>query len=161
MSLHWKTFLHSSFIFLTLLAVYFQLASSNYTCRVMSNSTLKIFNTTSEFLFTLQWSLIKTICRGVGHGWLFSPSCFARKCLPAPSHTCSVHFKWSVICVFKIPPKRDFFASLENFFLWLIKVSKSILFISFKFKKWKAVLCMITVIWIHTRRCFSFTQCLV
>ena len=53
MSLHWKTFLHSSFIFLTLLAVYFQLASSNYTCRVMSNSTLKIFNTTSEFLFTL------------------------------------------------------------------------------------------------------------
>ena len=52
----------------------------------ISNSTLKIFNTTSEFLFTLQWLLIKTICRGVGHGWLFSPSCFARKCLPAPSH---------------------------------------------------------------------------
>ena len=162
MSLHWKTFLHSSFIF-------FDLARRVFSTRFiklhlpshMSNSTLKIFNTTSEFLFTLQWSLIKTICRGVGHGWLFSPSCFARKCLPAPSHTCSVHFKWSVICVFKIPPKRDFFASPENFFLWLIKVSKSILFISFKFKKWKAVLCMITVIWIHTRRCFIFTQCLV
>ena len=43
----------------------------------ISNSTLKIFNTTSEFSFTLQWSLMKTICRGVGRGWLFSPSCFA------------------------------------------------------------------------------------
>ena len=52
--------------------------------------------------FTLQWSLIKTreppqrsLCR---NGWLFSPLCFKRKCLPAPSHMCSVHFKWSVIC---------------------------------------------------------------
>ena len=43
----------------------------------ISNSTLKIFNTTSEFSFTLQWSLIKTICRGVRREWLFSPSCFA------------------------------------------------------------------------------------
>ena len=42
----------------------------------ISNSTLKIFNTTSEFSFTLQWSLIKTIFGGgggVGRGWLFSP----------------------------------------------------------------------------------------
>ena len=31
-------------------------------------------------------------------GWHFSPFCFARKWLPAPSHMCSVHFKWSVIC---------------------------------------------------------------
>ena len=46
----------------------------------ISNLTLKIFNTTSEFSFTLQWSLIKTICRGVGvgRGWLFNGlSCFA------------------------------------------------------------------------------------
>ena len=28
----------------------------------IANSTLKIFNATSEFSFTLQWSLIKTIC---------------------------------------------------------------------------------------------------
>ena len=54
--------------------------------------------------FTLQWSLIKTreppqrsLCR---NGWLFSPLCFKRKCLPAPSHMCSVHFKWSVIKFF-------------------------------------------------------------
>ena len=32
----------------------------------ISNSTLKIFNTTSEFSFTLQWSLIKTILGGGG-----------------------------------------------------------------------------------------------
>ena len=31
-------------------------------------------------------------------GWHFSPFCFARKWLPAPSHMCSVHFNWSVIC---------------------------------------------------------------
>ena len=68
----------------------------------ISNSTMYIFNKTSEFLFTLQWSLIKTrepphrsLCQS---GWLFSPLCFARKCLPGPSHMCSVHFKWSVIC---------------------------------------------------------------
>ena len=35
----------------------------------------------------------QTICRGVGRGWLFCPSCFERKCLPAPSHTCSVRFR--------------------------------------------------------------------
>ena len=26
-------------------------------------------------------------------GWFFSPLCFKRKCLPVPSHMCSVHFK--------------------------------------------------------------------
>ena len=37
----------------------------------------------------------RSLCR---NGWLFSPLCFKRKCLPVPSHMCSVHFKWSVIC---------------------------------------------------------------
>ena len=36
----------------------------------ITKSIVKIFNTTSEFSFTLQWSLIKTICLGVGRGWL-------------------------------------------------------------------------------------------
>ena len=147
---------------MTLLAVYFQLASSNYSCRVIFQTgprkfSKRLLNFCSRF--SDRWSRPSVV--GWVMGALFSPSYFACKCFPAPSHRCSVHFKWSLICVFQIPPKRDFFASLENFFLWLIKVSKSILFISFKFKKWKAVLCMITVIWIHTRRCFIFTQCLV
>ena len=37
----------------------------------------------------------RSLCQS---GWFFSPLCFARKCLPGPSHMCSVHFKWSVIC---------------------------------------------------------------
>ena len=36
----------------------------------------------------------RSLCRS---GWFFSPLCFKRKCLPAPSHMCSVHFKWSVM----------------------------------------------------------------
>ena len=36
----------------------------------------------------------RSLCRS---GWFFSPLCFKCKCLPAPSHMCSVHFKWSVM----------------------------------------------------------------
>ena len=79
---HWKTFLAFYFLNSTLL---FDLARRIFSTLFIklhlpshiSNSTLKIFNATSEFSFTLQWSLIKTICRVVGRGWLFSPSCFA------------------------------------------------------------------------------------
>ena len=38
--------------------------------------------------------LHRSLCQS---GWFFSPLCFKRKCLPAPSHMCSVHFKWSVM----------------------------------------------------------------
>ena len=64
----------------------------------ISNSTLKIFNTTSEFSFTLQWSLIKTICRWVGRGWLFRQSCFAPfvQTLRQPSHLLLYKKLWSV-----------------------------------------------------------------
>ena len=36
----------------------------------------------------------RSLCRS---GWFFSPLCFKRKRLPAPSHMRSAHFKWSVM----------------------------------------------------------------
>ena len=135
---------------MTLLAVYFQLASSNYSyivelCNKFNSTlwiklyihwtnfpTLLLFislnawaNTWCIFLLTEShfklghvyfqqnlWIFVYTtviidqdqgapppsphrsLCRS---GWFFSPLCFKRKCLPAPSHMCSVHFKWSVM----------------------------------------------------------------
>ena len=78
-----KLLLHSSFIFKLNSFIWpcspyiFNSLHQITLAESYSNSTLKIFNTTSEVSFTLQWSLIKTICRRVGRGWLFSPSCFA------------------------------------------------------------------------------------
>ena len=71
MSLHWKTFLHSSFIFLTLLAVYFQLASSNYTCRVICQTqpckfSKRLLNFCSRF--SDRWS------RPSAGGWVMGGS---------------------------------------------------------------------------------------
>ena len=75
--------------------IFNSLSSKLHLPSYISNSTLKIFNAT--FSFTLQWSLIKTICRGVGRGWLFSPSCFAPFCTNmAAAHLLFYKKLWSV-----------------------------------------------------------------
>ena len=132
---------------MTLLAVYFQLASSNYSYIVelynfQLNAVNKTIHTLDKFSYIATFYKLECLSQCLEHfstyqvifqtqpcifstkllnfclhysdhwsrpgrppqrslcrsGWFFSPLCFKRKCLPAPSHMCSVHFKWSVIC---------------------------------------------------------------
>ena len=132
---------------MTLLAVYFQLASSNYSYIVelynfQLNAVNKTIHTLDKFSYIATFYKLECLSQYLVHfstyrvtfqtrpcifstklmnfclhysdhwsrpgslpphtslcrsGWFFSPLCFKRKCLPAPSHMCSVHFKWSVM----------------------------------------------------------------
>ena len=125
---------------MTLLAVYFQLASSNYSYIVelynfQLNAVNKTIHTRDKFSYIATFYKLECLSQYLVHfstyrvtfqtrpcifstklmnfclhysqviidqdqtrsGWFFSPLCFKRKCLPGPSHMCSVHFKRSVM----------------------------------------------------------------